>query len=204
MPRSLYWVRTDVPGADHAIVYDRRGLTARGTVLALDPIPFTCRYEVQTGPDWATERLDVGCEGAGWLRTLTLTRADGRWQARTTEQGNLDAVLAEAGHAPAGLPGTEDPHRLAAALDVDLGGSALFNTLPVRRLGLATAPPGTSRTVTVAWVLVPGLCVIPVEQTYTVLERHVVRFASANHTADIALDPEGFVLHYPGLARRPD
>ncbi|ROT33898.1 putative glycolipid-binding domain-containing protein [Micromonospora sp. HM5-17] len=201
-PKSLYWVRTDVPGADHAIVDDRRGFDARGTILAVDPIPFTCRYELHTDADWATEGLDVSCEGAGWLRTLHLTRAAGRWRASTAERGDLDAVLAEAGHPTAGPPGTDEPHRLAEARDVDLGGSPLFNTPPVRRLGLGTAPPGTSRTVTVAWVLVPSLRVMPVEQTYTTLDRHVVRFDSAGFTADIALDPEDYVLHYPGLAQR--
>ncbi|MEE6261154.1 putative glycolipid-binding domain-containing protein [Plantactinospora sonchi] len=202
MPKSLYWVRTDLPGSDHVIVDDRRGLSARGTLLAVDPVPFTCRYELRTDEHWATEGLEVSCEGAGWLRTLRLVRAAGRWRASTAEQGDLDAVLAAAGRPPTGLPGTEDPERLAEALDADLSGSPLFNTLPVRRLRLAEATPGTARTITVVWVLLPGLQVLPVEQTYTVLDGQTVRFAITGFTADIELDPDGYVRLYPGLAER--
>lgn len=202
LPKSLFWVRTDLPGADHVAVDDRRGLSARGTLLAVDPVPFTCRYELRTDEHWATEGFEVSCEGAGWLRTLRLVRAAGRWRATTAEQGDLDAALAAAGRPPAGFPGTEQPERLAEAVDVDLSGSPLFNTLPVRRLRLTEAAPGTTRTVTVVWVLLPSLQVIPVEQTYTALDARTVRFAITGFTADLALDADGYVRNYPGLAER--
>ncbi|MEE6305280.1 putative glycolipid-binding domain-containing protein [Plantactinospora veratri] len=202
MPKSLFWSRTDVPGADHALAADGRGLTARGTALAVDPIPFTCRYQLRTDERWAAEGLEVSCEGAGWLRTVRLERAAGRWRATTAEQGDLDAALAAAGQPAAGLPGTEEPERLADAVDVDLSASPLFNTLPVRRLGLRDATPGSSHRIVVVWVLVPSLQVVPAEQTYTVLEGGNVRFSSGSFTADLALDADGYVLHYPGLAHR--
>ncbi|MFD0967131.1 putative glycolipid-binding domain-containing protein [Plantactinospora endophytica] len=201
-PKTLFWNRTDVPGADHALAVDRRGLTARGTALAVDPIAFTCRYELRTDEHWAAEGLEVSCEGAGWLRTLRLERAAGRWRASTAEQGDLDAALAAAGQPAAGLPGTEEPERLADALDVDLSASPLFNTLPVRRLGLQGATPGSAHPIVAVWVLVPSLQVVAAEQTYTVLEDGNVRFSSEGFTADLTLDSDGYVLHYPGLAQR--
>ncbi|MEO3928329.1 putative glycolipid-binding domain-containing protein [Micromonosporaceae bacterium B7E4] len=202
MPKTLFWSRTDVPGADHTIVSDHRGLTARGTALAVDPIAFTCRYALRTDEHWAAEGLEVSCEGAGWLRTLRLERAAGRWRASTAEQGDLDAALVAAGQPGAGLPGTEEPERLAEAVDVDLSASPLFNTLPVRRLRLREAAPGSSHRVVAVWVLVPSLQVVPAEQTYTVLEGGNVRFTSEGFTADLTLDADGYVLHYPGLAHR--
>ncbi|WP_422772784.1 putative glycolipid-binding domain-containing protein [Plantactinospora sp. WMMC1484] len=202
MPKTLFWSRTDVPGADHAFAADRRGLTARGTALAVDPIPFTCRYELRTDEHWATAGLEVSCEGAGWLRTLRLERAAGRWRASTAEQGDLDAALTAAGRPGAGLPGTEEPERLAEAVDVDLSASPLFNTLPVRRLGLRDAAPGSSHRIVAVRVLVPSLQVVPAEQVYTVLAEGNVRFASQGFTADLTLDADGFVRHYPGLAQR--
>lgn len=202
MPKSLFWTRTDTDGVDHVLLDDRAGLAARGTSAAATPVPYTCRYEVTTDELWMTVRLEVTCEGAGWLRTLRLERAAGRWRATTGEQGDLDAALTAAGQPSAGLPGTEDPDRLEGALDVDLGAAPLFNSLPVRRLGLLTAPPGTERTVQVAWVLVPGLVVVPAEQVYTAVDRQTVRYASETFTADLTLDQDGYVTHYPGLARR--
>lgn len=202
MPRSLLWNRTDLPGADHVLLDDRRGLLARGVALAVDPLPYTCRYEVTTDESWATVRLEVSVEGAGWLRSIRLERAAGRWRASTAEQGDLDVALAAAGQPSAGIPGIEDPHRLVDALDVDLGGAPLFNTLPVRRLGLRTATPGTVHRITVAWVLVPSLLVVPSEQVYTALEGGDVRFVDDGFEAELRLDPDGFVLDYPGLAER--
>ncbi|NJP31292.1 putative glycolipid-binding domain-containing protein [Micromonospora sp. HSS6-12] len=202
MPKSLFWTRTDTAGAEHALVDDGRGLTARGTQVVVDPIPYTCRYQLTTDPDWVTTGLVVEAEGSGWLRSVRLERAVDRWRVTTAEQGDLDGALAAAGHPPAGLPGTDDPDRLADALDVDLGGSALFNTLPVRRLGLAGAPADMPHRIAVAWVLVPSLVVVAAEQVYTGLGPGRVRYNSDTFTADLDVDGDGYVLRYPGLAER--
>lgn len=201
MPRSLFWTRSDTAGTDHALLDDHDGLTARGVAQAAVPLPYTCRYDVQTDESWATLRLEVGVEGAGWLRTLRLERAGGRWRASTGEVGDLDAALAAAGQPPVGLPGTEEPDRLEEALDVDLGAAPLFNTLPVRRLGLLDAEVGSTHRITVVWVLVPSLVVVPADQSYTVLAGNAVRFDSEGFTAELSLDTAGYVVHYPGLAR---
>ncbi|MEU4677505.1 putative glycolipid-binding domain-containing protein [Micromonospora sp. NPDC023737] len=204
MPKSLFWTRTDTAGAEHVLFDDARGLAACGTMLAVDPVQWTGRYQVSTDPDWATTRVEIEVEGTGWLRSVRLERAAGRWRVTTAEQGDLDAALAAAGYPPAGLPGTDDPDRLAEALDVDLGGSPLFNTLPVHRLGLRGAPADRSHRITVAWVLMPSLIVVAAEQVYTSLGPGRMRFASDTYTADIDLDGEGYVLRYPGLAERID
>ena len=204
LPTSLFWQRIDTSGVEHALVDHRSGLVARGTAVAVDPIGYTCRYEVQTDESWATARLDVSSEGAGWLRTLRLELAAGRWRATTAEQGDLDAALAAAGHAGAGLPGIEDPDLLFGAFDVDLTGSPLTNTLPIRRLGLLKAEPGVAHRLSVAWVLVPSLEVVQADQIYTALGDGRVRFATETFSADISVDDDGFVTAYPGLARRAE
>jgi hypothetical protein len=200
LPRALLWRRTDTAGTDLALVDDRRGLLARGVATAAAPIPHVCRYELTTDEGFATARLEVTAEGAGWQRTARLERAAGRWRVTTAERGDLARALRAAGRAPAGLPGTEEPGRLVDALDVDLGGAPLFNSLPIRRLGLLRAPAGRARTVLVAWVLVPSLEVLPAEQTYTALGDGRVRFQSATFTADLTIAPDGHVVDYPGLA----
>ncbi|MEV2236543.1 putative glycolipid-binding domain-containing protein [Micromonospora sp. NPDC049891] len=201
-PKSLLWTRTDTAGAEHAVVDDGHGLTAQGTQLAVDPVPYTCRYQVTTDTDWSSVRLEVEVEGAGWRRSVRLERATQRWRVTAAEQGDLDAVLTAGGHAPAGLPGLEDQDRLADALDVDLGGSPLFNTLPLRRLGLTTAPPDTVHRISVAWVLLPSLTVLPTEQVYTGLGPNRFRYASGGFSVEVEVDADGYVLRYPGLAER--
>jgi hypothetical protein len=198
---ALFWRRTDTAGAEHVICVERGGLRARGTALAASPVPYSCRYEVLTDDQWATTRCEVTVEGAGFLRSVRLERAAGRWRVSATEQGSLDAALLAAGHPGADPPGCEEPSSLSEALDVDLTGSPLTNTLPVRRLGLLDVP-GQRRAIEVAWVLVPSLEVLPSSQTYELREPGLVRFTSGDFVADITVDERGYVRHYPGLADR--
>jgi hypothetical protein len=199
LPKAMLWRRLDDPGVEYVLLDDGAGLHARGSLTSATPVPFVCRYELYTDDAWATARFDVSAEGAGFLRTVRLERAAGRWRVTASEQGNLDATLVAAGRPRAGLPGAEDPTRLSAALDVDLAYSPLTNTLPVRRLALR---PGAEHAVEVAWVLLPSLEVVSSTQTYAGLDGGRVRFTSGSFTADIDLDPEGYVTHYPGLAER--
>jgi hypothetical protein len=201
LPAAKFWQRLDTSGAEHALVDARNGLYARGTQLAVDPIAYTCRYELQTDPGWTTTRFEVSTEGTGWARSLRLELAAGRWRATTSEQGNLDAVLSAAGHARAGLPGTEDPDLLYGAFDVDLTGSPMTNTLPIRRLNLLKAESGVAHRINVAWVIVPSLEVVQADQIYTRVGEGVVRFATETFSADLVVDDDGFVAHYPDLAK---
>jgi hypothetical protein len=206
-----FWRRLDTAGAEHAICTERMGLHARGTLLAATPVPYVCRYEILTDESWATTRCQVTVEGAGFLRAVRLERAAGRWRVTATEQGNLDATLRAAGHARVDQPGCEDPGTLTMALDVDLSGSALTNTLPIRRLGLLDAihapsngarPSGPRHTIEVAWVLLPSLEVIASTQTYQAAGDGVVRFQSGSFSADVQVDEQGYVRYYPSLANR--
>ncbi|MDG4821649.1 putative glycolipid-binding domain-containing protein [Asanoa sp. WMMD1127] len=202
LPKVLLWTRTDVPGAETVVFDDRRGLVARGTQLAVDPIPYQARYELVVDENWQTSRLDVSVEGAGFMRTVRMQRATGRWRATTGEQGDLDAALVAAGQRRVGFPGIEDASRLERALDVDLGGSPLTNTLPIRRLGLLNAAADRQFTVLTAWVLLPSLEIIAGEHVYTRVGGNKIRYESDNFRADMTVDDAGFVVDYPGLAKR--
>jgi hypothetical protein len=197
LPRALVWARSDTTGAEQVSFDDQHGLAARGVQVAVDPVAYACRYELYTDERWATVRFEASAEGAGWLRTVRLERATGRWRVTTAEQGDLDAALRAAGTAAAApLPGIDDPDRLHDVLDVDLAGSPLTNTLPLRRLGLIDTK------ITAAWVLLPSLAVIPATQAYTPVGPGVVRYTAGTFTADLEVDDDLFVVRYPGLARR--
>jgi hypothetical protein len=89
---------------------------------------------------------------------------------------------------------------LAEADFFDLGWSPLFNSLPVLRDDLLTG--GSARTYEMRWVDVPSLRVERSEQRYEPLGGNIVRFAAGTFSAEIAFDDAGFVVDYPGLARR--
>jgi hypothetical protein len=195
--RALAWQRTDATGGEFAGFDDRRGLVVHGLAFTATPVTYSCRYELSTDDGWASKRFEATAEGAGWLRTLRMERAAGSWRITTAEQGNLNASVPSAP-----FPGSESPDRLIDALDVDLYDSPLTNTLPIRRLGLLGMPAGTTRTIVAAWILLPSLAVLPLEQTYTVLDGLRIRYSSEGFSAELALDTDGYVVTYPGLATR--
>ena len=82
----------------------------------------------------------------------------------------------------------------------DLGWSPLFNSLPVIRDGLLQSGP--PRPYSMCWVDVPSLEVSRSEQRYEPLGNGLVRFTAGDFIADIRFDEAGFVLDYPGLAKR--
>jgi hypothetical protein len=112
--------------------------------------------------------------------------------------GRGDALLP----APGG-----DGATLVDALDCDIAFSPLTNTMPVLRHGFLAG--GDPIDFVMAWIAVPELTVVRSRQRYRHLrsgdDRHVVRYADADEpffTADLILDADGFVVDYPGLARR--
>ncbi|MET7422392.1 putative glycolipid-binding domain-containing protein [Dactylosporangium sp. NPDC005555] len=195
LPRAFAWQRTDTTGGEFVTLDDRRGLYAKGVAFAADNALYSCRYDLHTDESWASTRLEVTAEGAGWRRTLRMERAAGRWRVTTGEQGDLERVLPTAP-----FSGIEDPDRLHHVLDVDLYNSPLTNTLPVRRLGLHRAEPGTTSTIEAAWVLLPSLAVLPLQQVYEVLPGRRVRYSSEGFTAELELNADGYVVEYEGLA----
>jgi hypothetical protein len=190
---ELAWNRIGF-GAELAIVTADRGLRATGWTLGAAPEPYSARYTLTTDERWATESLEVASEGAGWSRSLRLIRQTGRdaWKVRASESGSLAAPP----------PGAEYPETFTEALDVDLAFSPLTNTLPIRRLGLAGQPVGSEFEITVAFVELPSLAVVASTQKYAVAGQGEVGFRSGDYRVQIAVDDDGFVVDYPGLATR--
>jgi hypothetical protein len=189
---TLSWNRIEAFGAELALVGEGPGLQASGWALGAAPVAYSCRYKLETDERWQTTSLEVQTEGDGWSRSLRLARrpGGGEWKVRATESGRLAAPP----------PGAEYPETFESAVDVDLGHSPLTNTLPIRRLDILKQPPGTEFQITAAWVEVPSLAVIASVQRYTPLENGRVVYRSGEYRVEITVDPQGYVLHYPGLA----
>ncbi|RJQ78024.1 hypothetical protein D5S17_13950 [Pseudonocardiaceae bacterium YIM PH 21723] len=194
MTIALFWRKLTTPGTDLAFAeLTDDALRASGTAVSAEPVPHVCRYELRTLPGFGTESVQVWSEGAGWRRRLRLDRVAGAWRAEGEAFG--DAPFAEA-------PGPVDPDELAEAVDVDIAATALTNILPIRRLKLHKASPGTAVTLPMAWILLPSLKVVLARQTYTVNTDGTINYRQGEFTADLTLDRDGFVRHYPGYATR--
>ena len=176
------------------------GLCARGTQLATDPLPYRLDYRLDASAEgWVTRSVRIAAVGEGWERRLRLERdSGGEWTAEVDSEGELDLP------APGG-----DALALGEALDCDLGFSPLTNTMPVMRHRLHRTP-GQADFV-MAWISVPDLGVHVSDQRYEHLgvnsDGATVKYASVEDgretfTAELELDHDGLVRHYPGLARR--
>ena len=90
---------------------------------------------------------------------------------------------------------------LAGAIDVDLSGTPLTNTLPIRRLGLGI---GSRARIAAAYVDLPSLAVSLDPQRYTRLSERRYHFESpaSGFARDIDVDEDGLVVSYPGMFRR--
>ena len=196
--RSVAWLKPDPAGMEFAeatLFPDH--IEAHGIAIGASPAAYRLDYGLQTAAGHVTAWLSATVRGEGWARSLRLIRAaDGTWAAKRTESGEP----------PFDGPPTDDLDALTGARDCDLAYSPITNAMPVRRLLEPGAPEIVD--ITVAWVSVPDLGVVPERQRYTLVERGTdgasVRFESLDGSfrADIEVDRDGLVVDYPGIAKR--
>jgi hypothetical protein len=195
--RAIAWI-TDYPfGVEFArIELHSERLTAKGVAIGTSPVPYRLDYRLETTTGFVTSRLFVTSCGDGWRRALDLRRS----------QAGVWDLLAEEDGGP-GLPAVGgDPNAFTEALDCDLGLSPVTNLMPVLRHDLLAG--GSTVELITAWVSVPDLSVRPDGQRYSYLrsgpDHHLLRYEATDGTfaADIKVDQDGFVLDYPGIARR--
>ena len=144
--RLLIWSGLDTWRAEVATVdLGAGGLSATGTQLGAEPLPYRLDYQLEVDEDWITRELRVTARGNGWSRRLAL-RHDGTW--------GWSADAGYAGRASLAEPGG-DLDAVAGALDCDLGLCPLTNVMPVRRHDLHVR--AGARDFLMAWVSVPDL-----------------------------------------------
>ncbi len=203
--RGVAWRKDDPQGAEFAIVeLEPRRLRAAGVAIGSHPEPYRLSFELSTREEYLADRAVVETQGACWRRRVELRRsAAGRWSASTANTGELE--MKEAGE---GL-NEDDLDDMQDALDVDLGLSPVFNSLPVLRHGLHEG--GGPRDFVMIWISVPDLSLHASPQRYTFRERRseqrrVVRFEAIgpgeDFVADVEFDADGLVVDYPGIATR--
>ncbi|HXV93996.1 MAG TPA: putative glycolipid-binding domain-containing protein [Pseudonocardia sp.] len=163
------------------------GMRALGRMVRADGTSaFTASYRLVVAEDGTLQRMSVSSATAERERHLTLNRTeDGYWLLDTGGEGRRS--------------------EFEGAVDADLAFSPVFNSLPVRRLGLHR--DAGEHLLKVVFVALPELTVEVVEQSYRTVStldagRAVVGFSSAGFESEIEFDADGVVTAYPGIARR--
>jgi hypothetical protein len=177
MPERIYrWRDASGKGLEHLeLVETEQGKAIRSALVTGDHHAFV--YAAELEPDWRTRSLSVAALGGAPALSLGSDGA-GHWTIGADAAPELDG-----------------------ALDIDLSASPFTNTLPIRRLDLAI---GQSAEILTAFVRFPELTVERDEQRYTRLSEQSYRYQAVDGSFErtITVDPDGFVVSYPGLFER--
>jgi uncharacterized protein len=149
----------------------------RGTIVVLaEGKPAEARYEVVCDDSWHTRHAEISVHDERGERALGVVIENGQWY----ENGRVNKMLTD-------------------CIDIDLEWSPSTNTIPIRRLRLATGE--RSGLVTAAWVRFPDLTLQPLTQKYERTSQRSYRYSSAGETfvAEIAVDDQDLVLNYEAV-----
>lgn len=179
------WMPWDKPGLEHLhLTIQPEGAVAEGLIIGIaEGQPFHARYEVSCDTQWRVRNVSVALLGSNHPGIRVAVDGKGHWMDDSGER----------------IP------ELAGCVDVDVSVTPFTNTLPIRRLRLQ---PGASAELLVAYIDVPALRLTAVRQRYTCLDarpdKALYRFEmlDGGFTAELPVDTDGLVIHYPGLFRR--
>lgn len=179
LARILRWRPLEGSGLEQARVrrWDDH-IRIRGAVIGdAEGGPFSLFYEIALDTDWTFSSLLVQTD-TGVMEALTRDK-DGHWRDMR-----------------------EDRPELEGCVDIDLSGSPLTNTLPIRRITDWTL--GEKRRFEMAYVALPNLTVNRDGQVYTRIaqDRFLYESADGSFSAEIEVDGDGFVTRYPPLFER--
>jgi hypothetical protein len=188
LPRFVVWRRIDVADSFGFAVFGEIG--DRGPWIdAIEAVAdhrrrYAMCLSISADPSWRTESVFINLIGARRRTSLTIERATDGWAVDGRRRRALEGCS-----------------------EIDVAASPVTNTLPIRSLGLEV---GGERAIRVAWIDVPSLRVVPVEQTYRRLGPVVGRpgveaweysdHAHGSHR--LTVDEDGVVIDYAGLAER--
>jgi hypothetical protein len=188
-PAMLTWQGVSSPRLESVrLLLAEERLRASGRVIASatgDGAPYSASFELTVNAAGVVSRLLLRSSTAEDERQVSLNRSeDGVW---LVDHGS-------------GVERTE----FGGAVDVDVEGLVLFNTLPLRRLGLHRMPG--DHDLPVVFVSLPDLSSRLVRQNYRTVSvgdhSSVVHYSCDAFEAELTVDVDGLVLEYPGLSRR--
>ena len=157
----------------------------RIVAAATDAHPaFSASYDLVTDDNGATKRLSLTVSLAERDRQLSISRDEENMWLITDHEGQ-----------------SRDSYE--GAVDVDVVLSPFFNALPIRRVGLHRHADAV--TLPLVYVNLPELTVGPATISYSSSDPESgggIKLVSPVADTTIVVDDDGFILDYPGLAKR--
>lgn len=184
MSTQVLWTPLDAIGLESLVLSNTQTeILAHSVVIGItDGVPFRLSYA-------------ISCDRAWQMRaaTVELLHQNHILQLQTDGNGNW-------------FDGDDQPiSALAGCSEIDISVTPFTNTLPIQRLNLI---PGESAELAIAYITIPQMTVAPAPKRYTCLNADengaLYRYEglSTGFTADILVDSEGLVVHYPEIFKR--
>jgi hypothetical protein len=196
MQRDVMWQHLQGLGLEHLhLTSNAEGYLADGMLLAIDDAqPYRASYTIWCDTSWRVQQGIVTVWENPKRSVFLQAGPEGHLIVKTDAQAKTQARLS---YGPA--------LSLDACIDIDIYPSPFTNTLPIRRLQLAS---GESAEITVAFIKLPQLTIRPVKQRYTCLEsstdggRYRYEDLDTGFQAELPVNADGLVLDYPLWFRR--
>ena len=185
MERNIVWSRLDEPGMEHLhLIEEQHGFTAQGLLLVVkENVPYRIKYSVVCDISWHVREVRVELLDNTVPQIHLKANGKGHWTTGTNEQ-----IIA-----------------LDGCIDVDISTTPFTNTIAIQRLGLAI---GEVAEITVAYIDVPTMQVMPVKQRYTCTkssddgEHYQYAGYSSGYQAELVVDRDKLIIAYPNLFMR--
>lgn len=173
---TILWRHLSAPGHETAKIYgdESEGWTIDGvSVFQHEGEPVRLDYLIECDAGWNTTFATVdGWVGDEIVEIEIVVDNEGQWLMN----GELVSAVDN-------------------CTDIDLNFSPVTNTLPIRRLRLKV---GETRVVKAAWLRFPSFQLELLEQTYTRIDEHTVRYETVSgFAATLTVGENGLVIHYP-------
>lgn len=183
MNKDVWWSPIDKSGLEHlSLRQTETSFAAEGTILRIqDGTPFYIEYKIFGDEQWRVNEVSIR-QRDGERKTIKLSAdSAGNW---TDENG-------------------EKLTEFEGCFDIDISATPFTNTLPIRRRKLAV---GEAVEIPVVYFLLPQMTAQRSLQRYTRLEKDLFKFEEKGlfegFSADLNVDEDGLVRHYPELFKR--
>lgn len=182
MNRSLIWKGLYYDSIESCIVdVSEKEIVIKSTIIGShNSIRVTADYQIKTTPYWIVKSFEINYSFNKINRKISGVRSNAEW------------IIDGQAH-----------NEFKNCVDIDITLTPFTNSLPINRLNLSI---DQSKQIDVVYINILEDKLYPVKQQYAKKSLTQYNFQNVpnDFEADITVDKEGFVAHYPELFERAD
>lgn len=180
MIRNIIWKGLDSNSMEFCRIHFGERIHVKSSIVGFsEDFPFKADYEIELSGGWVISRIQLKTCLGNVEQSLDLKHdGHGKWFGDGKEWKSLEGCM-----------------------DIDISVTPFTNSLPINRLKPA---PGIKTDIDVVYIDILHFGITPERQHYTQLNKDTYLFSndSGDFTANITVDSQKLVVHYPTLFDR--